>query len=189
MHFQFWILEMHLWLLESHKKIVAFANAFLWILQMHFHEFCKCISNFCKCISTFCKCICILKNCVYFNLLNLEYILHIWNLKNVKSHEFFTLLWKTHGFCMAFQLFYSILTKPFSQRMFLTEKITGKPCKSHEFFTLLWKTHQSILPWYMSQYNNLAMRVANNSAMQQPFNNLQSQTNVQPYPYWNGRFL
>jgi hypothetical protein len=28
MHFQFWILEMHLWLLESHKKIVAFANAF-----------------------------------------------------------------------------------------------------------------------------------------------------------------
>ena len=50
-------------------------------------------------------------------------------------------------------------------------------------------SHQSILPWHMSQYNNLAMRVANNSAMQQPFNNLQSQTNVQPYPYWNGRFL
>jgi hypothetical protein len=36
---------MHLWLLESHKKIVAFANAFSWILQMHFHEFCKWIYN------------------------------------------------------------------------------------------------------------------------------------------------
>ena len=35
MHFQLWILEMHLQNYKTKKK--------LWILQMHFHGFCKCI--------------------------------------------------------------------------------------------------------------------------------------------------
>ena len=75
----FWKAIKKLWLLQMHfhgfckcismnfaNGFPIYANAFPWILQMHFqllqmhfHEFCKCISNFCKCISNFCKCICI----------------------------------------------------------------------------------------------------------------------------------
>ena len=85
MHFQLWILEMHLQNYKTQKKIVDFANAFSWILQMHFHEFCKCISwilqmdfqflkmhfhEFCKCISEFCKCISKFCKCISINFAN-----------------------------------------------------------------------------------------------------------------------
>jgi hypothetical protein len=133
MHFQLWILEMHLQNYKFKKKIVDFANEFSWILQMHFQILEIHFYEFWKFIFIFWKCFCI-------NFENSISIFPNIKFKIIKILEWFTLLSKTNGFCMDFHNFLCIFIKP-------------KKCFK---FKKMWKSMQN--PWVFYTFVKYSFR-------------------------------